>query len=545
MTTRTDTAFRKGVRSFSDGLRSLADDRFTEFQEKYFYDPVGFARDCIEWPDGESVTPYQAETMEALLREKRVAVRSLHGAGKTGMAAIIVLWYCLTREGKDWKVITTASVWRQLTEFLWPEIHKWARRIKWHVIGRDPFDERAELLTQHLILRTGRAVAIASNKPTAIEGAHADYILYLFDEAKAIPDGIFDAAEGAFSGGSTETLALAISTPGEPQGRFYDIHKRRDGFEDWWTRHWTVIEALAAGRTTEDWIEKRKRQWGETDPRFMNRVMGEFADNDPRGVIPLSWYERAVERWYEWMESGGVALDSLPPKTLHDAIYDAWLMAGGPDATNATLTTVGVDVGSGSPEGDRSVLAVAYDGYHVGRLEFVPQGDPALATIETAHTCAKYLDRHKGAEGIIDVIGIGAGVGAELRRYGFRSRFFWAGKPTELTDKTGEVGFANWRSAAWWILREMLEPNSGFNVMLPPDDTLEEDLISPHWGYNNAGEVQIEKKESIYKRIHRSTDAGDAVIMAIVGPMLCDEEMMGNMNRVTYDPPDIGEFDGG
>ncbi len=510
-----DSAFSRGRRAFTAALREASSDRYEEFKRKYFYDPVGFARDCVNWPEGEFLTDYQADTMGALLRERRVAVRSLHGAGKTAFAAIIVLWYCLTRNGRDWKIITTASKWRQLIEYLWPEIHKWARRLRWDRIGRKPFDERNELQALHIVLETGRAAAVASDQPSAIEGAHAEYILYIFDEAKAIPDSIFDAAEGAFSGGSKESLALAISTPGDPSGRFYSIHKRLEGFTNWWVRHWNVTEALAAGRTTHEWVEQMRAAWGEDTQLFRNRVLGEFSDGDPRGIIPLSYIEAAIDRWRDWMD------------------------AGGPNDGKSILTTVGIDVGSGSETGDRSTLARAYDVVKIASIQYVPQGNPELATMETAGAAVGILDRHRSAEAIVDTIGIGAGTCARIKELGYRARLFWAGKPTNLTDNTGEIRFANWRAAAWWLLREMLAPNSGFNVMLPPDDRLILDLTTPRYKQNSLSEIQIEAKESIRKRLKRSTDAGDSVVMAIVGPILCDEAELDGTAELVYDPPSI------
>jgi hypothetical protein len=509
------SAFAKGVSTFLDGLRAAANDQYAAFQERYFYDPVGFATDCIEWAEGDQqgFTPYQAETAVELLAYNRMAVRSLHGAGKTAMAAILVLWYALTREGKDWKIITTASNWRQLTEYLWPEIHKWSRQIKWDTVGRGPFT-KFELQTLHLVMRTGRAAAVASDKPSGIEGAHADYIFYLFDEGKAIPDGIYDAAEGAFSGGSKETLALVISTPGEAIGRFYDIHKKRDKFPAWRVKHWSLDMVLAAGRTTPEWVDSLLLAWGENDPRYLNKVKGEFADSDPRGVIPLSWVEKANERWAEWQASE--------------------------DRAEAILTCIGVDIGSGSETGDRTTLAYAFNVVQIDRVDYMPQGDPEMATLEAADIVIRDLSIARTAEAIIDINGIGAGTGAAVKRSGKRSRGFWAQKDTDLTDASGQVHFANWRSAGWWILREMLAPNSGYAVCLPPDDDLTTDLIAPHWRQNSADEIQVEIKDAVRRRIGRSTDAADAVIMAIVGPILCDEEDYNNTSTLTYDPPQIG-----
>ena len=100
-----------------------------------------------------------------------MAVRGPHGLGKTALAAIGVLWFATTRDiaGVDWKVPTTASAWRQLQKFLWPEIHKWARRIDWNKVGRDPFG-RDELLKLSLNLRTGEAFALASDEPSRARG---------------------------------------------------------------------------------------------------------------------------------------------------------------------------------------------------------------------------------------------------------------------------------------------------------------------------------------------------------------------------------------
>jgi hypothetical protein len=186
-------------------------------------------------------------------------VRGPHGLGKTTLSSWVIVHFALTRDGRDWKCVTTASAWRQLAKFTWPEVHKWARRLRWDRVGRAPFSAN-ELLTLNLKLSTGEAFAVASDNPAYIEGAHADHLLYVFDESKAIPGGVFDAAEGAFSnaGGDTaaEAYALAISTPGEPQGRFYEIHKRQPGLEDWWTRHVTLEETIAAGRVSREWAAR-------------------------------------------------------------------------------------------------------------------------------------------------------------------------------------------------------------------------------------------------------------------------------------------------
>jgi hypothetical protein len=180
---------------------------------------LAFAQECVIWPPKARLAPYQAEIMGELVRRGRVAVRGPHGLGKTTTSSLILLWFAITREaaGVDWKAVTTAGAWRQLERYLWPEIHLWARRLRWDKLGRRPFSEATELLALTLKATHGQAFAVASNDPALIEGAHAESILYLFDESKSIGPDTFDAAEGAFAG-TGEALALAMSTPGGARG---------------------------------------------------------------------------------------------------------------------------------------------------------------------------------------------------------------------------------------------------------------------------------------------------------------------------------------
>lgn len=219
------------------------------------------------------------------------------------MCAVSVLWFALTRDAcsADWKIITTAGTHDQLKRFLWPEVHKWSNLLLWDKIGRGQFHEKTELLDMSLKLQYGQAFAISPDKPGNIEGAHADHLYYCYDESKLIIPQVWDAAEGAFSGagdGLHFAYALAISTPGDPIGRFYDIQTRKKGYEDWWARHVTWKEAHKAGRITMDWTTKRAKQWGKSSALYQQKVLGQFCASDEDSVIPLSYVEQANERWY-------------------------------------------------------------------------------------------------------------------------------------------------------------------------------------------------------------------------------------------------------
>lgn len=463
-------------------VEALAERRAQEERtrlQRYFDDPVAFVHDCIVWPDGGGPVEYQDAVLAALHEHKKVAVRACHGAAKTCTNALAILWFALTRDaaGVDWKVPTTAGAWRQLEKYLWPEIHKWAHHLRWDKLGRAPFG-RGELQKQNLHLRHGSAFAVASDDPAYIEGAHADSILYVFDESKSILAATFDAAEGAFSGGdATEAFALASSTPGEPSGRFYDIHTHKPGLEDWHSVHIMLEQAIAAGRVSKEWADQRARQWGPSSALYANRVLGEFHSADEDGVIPLSWVEAAVERWRA-NEEPSVPIDRL-----------------------------GVDVARSGA--DQTCIAIRA-GQRIVELRFTSHED----TMETAGRVNGLLSAHPCAVAVIDTDGVGAGVYDRLHESTSALVAFHGGAKTRNRDKSRELGFLNVRAAAWWRLRETLDPANGSTVELPDDPVLLGDLTAPHWKIGSNSRIQIESKDDIRKRLGRSTDAGDAVVMA-------------------------------
>lgn len=463
---------------------------YEDFGREYWDDPVGFVHNCILWGNDENAGPtaYQEEVLESLVRKRRVSLRCGHGGGKTSLSSWAILWFALTRDalGADWKIPTTASAWRQLQKFLWPEVHKWTRRLNWQRIGRDEFVPRDELQALSLSLRHGSAFALASNRSDLIEGAHADHLLYVFDESKVIPDATWDSAEGAMT--TKDAMWLAVSTPGEPQGRFYHIHVRRPGTEDWHVRHVTLQECIAAGRVSLKWANDRRLQWGEKSAEYQKRVLGEFAVDEVEGLIPLGWVEAAVRRWIEWERSGG------PGK-----------LEGAPDQ-------IGVDVArSGN---DDSVLALRY-GNVISMLDIYSKID----TMEITGKIAGHLKTGGHTDVQIDIIGIGSGVYdrlCELHPDMAEKHFFafHAQEKTDFTDKTGLFEFQDSYSAAWWNMREMLDPANDRGVMLPPDDNLVSDLTAPKWRTLSSGKIQVERKEDVKRRLGRSPDAGDAVVMA-------------------------------
>lgn len=437
--------------------------------------------------EGITLAPYQVDIIRSVFEKSRTCIGSPRGAGKTASVALAMWGFILKHHllKHDWKVATTAGAWRQLTRFLWPEVHKWHRRINWEKLGVKRED--IELLTNEIKAPTGQAFAMASNNPFLLEGVHADHLLIIVDEAKAVPKEMFDALEGAMGSGSCS--ALVISTPGIPAGRFYEIHSKAVGLEDWAVANINLDDAIKAGRVDAEWAEQRRRQYGENSAIYKNYVLGEFASSEDGGLIPLDWIEQAMER--------------SPHK-------------------RPLPTTIGLDV---AYEGaDKSVAAVATTEGVTELIEWQGLRETELVG-EVLFSAKRVVDGfpvQTVRDFTVDAIGIGAGVCERLEQAGMTvTRFIGSNKPTE---SLGYIEFSNRRAEAYWKLRNMLDPENPNAIFLPPHDGLKGDLVAIRWHPDPHGRVLMVKKDAIKRALGRSPDYGDAVAYAMWG---ANEETVG------------------
>jgi len=449
--------------------------------ERWWNNPIQFVDDVVSFPDLDDGTPgglstYQADELDQLAEHHRVAVRGPRGSGKTMPAALAFWWFACTRElaGADWKIPTTAGSWHQISVYLWPEIRKWRNLIDWDRVGLDKPRLGVEFLTHQMKWGHGEAFGRAATDPDLIEGAHASNMLVIIDEGKSVADGIWNAIEGFFSNPG-EHYVMALSTPGAASGRFHDIHMRMPGLEDWWPIKVTIEEAVDAGRVTQTWVDQMRLLWGEDSVMYRCHVLAEFAGEED-GVIPMAWVEAAIERGRQ------TDMESCRPYRI------------------------GVDVADTGT--DQTVFAYI-DHNVVYRLEKITHGD----VVDHADKLATRVVT--GTKVVIDSIGIGAGTLAAAKKLGLDTFGFVASAGTKRKDRTGTFGFFNLRAAAWWGMRELLDPDLGDNIALPDDAELLGDLTAPRWREATGGRILIESKDDIRKRLGRSTDVGDAVVMGM------------------------------
>jgi hypothetical protein len=208
----------------------------------------------------------------------------------------------------------------------------------------------------------------------------------------------------------------------------------------------------------------------------------EAAGDDLLRVIPLEWIRMAQARWNASMERA-----------------------------KRPMTGLGVDVAQGG--GDRTALAL-WHGTRLERVETVP-GEITTDGPAVAAAVVRFL-RDDAAVAIDLGGGWGGGALSHLKQFGkdFETRVFGVNpsNKSEMLAKKGGFSMRNMRAALHWAFREALDPESGEEIELPPDDELVEELAAATWENTPSG-VLIEDKGAIIKRLRRSPDKSDAVLL--------------------------------
>jgi hypothetical protein len=183
------------------------------------------------------------------------------------------------------------------------------------------------------------------------------------------------------------------------------------------------------------------------------------------------------------------------------------------------LRSVGVDVARGGA--DNTAIAKLYSNWFDPLLMY-----PGADTPDGMATARLVLDAMETpAPVFIDVIGWGASAYDQLTMLCSSSvtpiNNAEAGPGVDLS---GKYSFANLRAASYWRLREALDPLSGEDIALPDDRNLRVELAAPRYKIK-GGRIQVEPKEDIVKRLGRSPDRADAVVMAWWGVVAPTFEM--------------------
>lgn len=410
------------------------------------------------------------KVLEALeKRGSRVALRAANGSGKTSEIAVVaILWHMIRFPGSQ--TVVTAGVYRQIAEVLWPVIRA-------RVNGMGPDIASLFEITENRIRYNSPSLpgepprepslcnGFSADKPEAAEGWHgrgpSGNLLYVIDEAKAVPDGIFEAMERC-----QPTRLLIMSSPGGCAGKFYDIFRKADGR---YSLH--RVTAYDCPHIKQEWIDQQIKEYGEKSVLVQSMIHAEFGDEEGEALV-------------------------LPPTVLQKALSS-------PPETKPGLLVAGCDFAAG---GDENVLAVR-DGNGIRQIISWREKD-TMAAVGRFVTEFRRLGLEAGNI-YADAGGMGIPMCDALREAGWDVRRVNNGDAAFDGDK-----FAN-RAAEMWVRYARLVEMG--KVVVPKDEVLHRQLTTRRLTYNSKGKLALESKDKMRERGLDSPDRADAVILAFCG----------------------------
>ena len=177
------------------------------------------------------------------------------------------------------------------------------------------------------------------------------------------------------------------------------------------------------------------------------------------------------------------------------------------------MCAMGVDPSGGGT--DPMVIAIRHDGWYAPMVETPGK---AIPTKKAGAVSAGIILQHRRDNALI-VIDMGGGYGGtmyeHLHENGFEVAVYKGAEKTARRGCEGKMKFTNKRSAAYWLFREALDPGQpgGSSIALPDDPEMVADLTAPEFDAPSQG-IRVEPKEDVVKRLGRSTNKGDAIVMA-------------------------------
>lgn len=506
----------------SENISSIID-RTLEMRRKrarlreYADDPVLWAQEYL----GVQLWSKQKEIAYSVRDNRGTAVAAGHGVGKTYVSAIICAWWIDTHPLHEVFVASTAPSKDQV-DLLWDELRKV------HAMAEQRFQDG--LIDHPLpgyirgdnqwVLKDGTRIGQGRKPPdnkadVAFQGRHAKYLLAIGDEAVGIPEGFLDALNNIATGRYNRRLLQANPTdPSCAMAKHWERAKKREAGEDvggegWNLMHISVFDSptvtgesgfdveRAAGMSGWEYINERKVEWGEDDPRYVSRVLGQWAWDQGNMVFSEQDLGTAKDTC--------VIVDDLAPIRF------------------------GVDVAR-SPKGDYTVIYSCQEGdvwftdgvtgkptepagWRGEKVRFVDRwrGAPLTGTNEENLGSDQRIDRHANEHGAV-IINIDAAGGYGQ---GVKDGLDEIGNPQYVTIEvfggSTEVDrrqYTNLRSFNYFELKRKM--NARRLDIDPADEVLLEEYRGIRYEHDSVGRIKIESKDDMKKRNVKSPDNADA-----------------------------------
>lgn len=391
-----------------------------------------------------------------------------HGIGKSAIVAWLIRWIMDTRPFA--KGVVTANTGEQLRTKTWSELAKWhsmGLTQHWYTLNSGA----GSLNMYHSQYReTWRVDALTSREENseAFAGLHAanSTPFYIFDEASAVPDKIYEVREGGLTDG--EPMTFDFGNPTRNSGRFYQNMAGR--FRDNYIRRF--IDSRDVEQTNKELFDQWAKDYGEDSDFFKVRVRGMFPDAGSLQFISNADVERCI----------GLEVYVGPSEPL----------------------VMGVDVARFGDDSSVIYLRQGRDaespGFHVYKH---------IDSMTLAAEVSRIANESRPDAILVDGGGVGGPVVDRLRQLGHDVI------EVNFGSKATQKGHANMRAQMWANLRAAIQDG----IRLPDDEDLRVDLTGVEYGYNVRNEIQLERKEDMKKRGMSSPDMADALALTYALPV--------------------------
>ena len=366
----------------------------------------------------------------------------------------------------------TANTETQLKTKTWAELAKWHRM----AINKHWFTFTATALysADSAHEKTWRIdmIAWSESNTEAFAGLHniGKRVLLIFDEASAIPDAIWEVAEGALTDKNTEILWFVFGNPTRNTGRLRECFGR--------LRHRWVVRQIDS-RTVEGTNLKQINEWiadyGEDSDFVRIRVRGMFPRASSLQFIPSDLVAEAMKR--------------EPRSNYGDPLIMSLDIARGGDDNNVIRFRRGLDA--------RTIPPIRI---------------PGSETRDSMRLVSKVIDliqEHKPDAFFFDGTGVGGPVGDRIKQLGYNVL------EVQFGSASPDPRFANMRAYIWGKMREWLQAGGAID----DDLILEQDLTAPEATHNKRDKIVLTSKEQMKKDGLASPDDGDALAMTFAYPV--------------------------
>lgn len=435
----------------------------------YAEHPVEFVEDII----GAKPDKQQSAILESVQNNTMTTVRAGHGVGKTAVEAWVIIWFMFTRPYP--KIPCTAPTQHQLYDILWAEISKWIRNSP--ILSNDLIWQNEKLYMKGY-RSEWFAVPRTASKPDALQGFHAEYILYIIDEASGVDDKIFEPVLGSLS---TEGARLLMcGNPTQLSGFFYDsFHKNRASYS---ALH---IDGRYSPHVSEDFVNTIANMYGEDSDVFRVRVAGEFPLAADDVFIPLPLIEKSIMT--ECAQSIPISI------------------------------SIGCDI---ARYGDDETVICTNAGGAIS-LPVIRKGQSLMKTVgeivaEYRVLLQKY-PKYKGKVFVnIDDTGLGGGVTDRINEVKFEERLnrmvvVPINFSCKVSDDKAADHYADLTTYMWSIVKKQLQNGELFLIN---DNVLVAQLSVRKYGITSSGKIVLESKKEMKKRGVGSPDRADALALS-------------------------------